>query len=68
MHANEYYLKEIGRHLKKLADEKPTLRDRYAIAVLPAILPAGHIDEWVLPRVATLAYNIADAMMEARGK
>lgn len=44
-----------------------TLRDQFAMAALPALI-ARHRADVAWSRVAPLAYEIADAMMKARGK
>lgn len=50
----------------RFKEEGMTLRDYFAAKVLQGICASGPASEWSNPRLATEAYDLADAMLKAR--
>ena len=59
--------KENRRIAAERRRERERLRDEFAMAALPALI-ARHRADVAWSEIAPLAYEIADAMMEDRGK
>ncbi len=51
----------------RFREEGMTLRDYFAAKAMQGICASGLISEWSNTRLATEAYEIADAMLKARG-
>lgn len=61
--AENYLLKQTIHRLM----EKPSLRDRFAMAALTGILSEGAWEKLNATYFARFSYEIADAMLETRG-